>query len=859
MDRLNGGAEERIALPPGAAAEEEVRRLDGIFAKQVFDLDGPVVYFPIRHHSPACSHHLLRTFADYKPDIVLIEGPESGSPLISVLADPATRAPVSLYYGYEDGGGRGSCYFPLLDYSPEYAAIREAAARGIPARFIDLDYRGRAEDREEDGKASYQDESLLAGSAFIERLCRASRVRSFDELWERAFEIGGLSRSAREFARGVFAYCTLSRMTYTPERLRREGDLDREARMRARIEEARAEYGRVLVVTGGFHTYGLIGADGASPAAGSGQAEAGGGARGRVAKSEGAAVGASPKTRSASASAESGVVGRIYPMVYTFQEADRLNGYASGMPHVGYYDRIWKRLSAKKPDSDPYASTALDLLARLGHELRGEAETVSTSDAIEAYGMLQGLAALRGKSAGGAYELLDAVTASFVKGERTLAADRPLEKLLALMTGDAVGEIAPSEFAVPIVEDFKARAAACRLNLKATGRHRRTLELYARPAHREASRLLHCAEFLGTDFAKKESGPDWISRRDMNLVRETWTYSYSSRVEARLIENSIYGGTVAEAAQARIEEEMDKVPVHHSGQLAHWLLRALVLGLEELAGRLFDRVETALRQDGSFLSLCDTLDALDRILGQRRLLGVTDERRLSRLSGEAFEAAVSRIGGLNGLNPDEQPRAVEGLKLLHMLSDPRSGRSSEPGESGRPGAAGEAKGTPRDEAFRDRLGELLAAKDLSPRLEGAAAAILVRLGEREPAEISRRARAYMLGSPEQVLKTAEYLQGVFSLARDALLEGDTLLGDLSGLLERLAHEDFLRLLPELRLAFTFFTPPEASRIAERVANLYGVPACRLEEAAVDERDLLYARRLDEHIRKEFAVWKLEPE
>lgn len=860
MDRLK-------ALAP----EKELAEIERLFAEKVFDLDGPVVHFPIRHHSPACAHHLLRTFEDYKPDIVLIEGPESGNPLIPVLADPATRAPVSLYYGYEDDSGRGACYFPLLDYSPEYAAIRAAAARGIPARFIDLDYRGRAGAAEEGGKSSAQDEALLAGSAFIGRLCRSARARSFDELWERAFEVGGVSRPTREFVRGVFAYCTLSRMTYSRETLRSEGDLDREETMRGHIARARAEYGRVLVVTGGFHTYGLVAEE----------EEAREAAAGRESRSDAlsAPPGDAEREPGSGHERKRGLIReQMYPMVYTFEEADRLNGYASGMPYVGYYDRVWALLG--KGEAQPYERAGLDLLAGLGRLLRSEGEAVSTADGIEAYGLMRGLAALRSKSQSGAYELTDAVTSAFIHGERTLAADRPLAKLLALMTGDRIGEVAPNAFSVPIVEDFKARAAACRLNLRATGRHRRTLEPYAKPAHREASRLLHCAEFLGTDFANKESGPDWALRRDMNLVRETWTYSYSSRTEARLIENSIYGGTVEEAAEARIAEELDRLPAHHSGEAARWLLKALLMGLESLAGRLFDRLESALRQDGSFLSLCETLEHLERLVSHRRLLGVFDESRLRSVADEAYEAAVSRLPGLGGLNPDEQPRAVEGLKLLHMHAAGRStlgsGRSAASGataaetasaESAESSASAQAAGTgggpaqdaDADESFRDRLGELLAAPELPPRLEGAAAAILVRLGALDPGELSRRARAYMQGSPDQARRSAEYLQGVFALARDALMQGEELLADLSGLLERLPHDEFMRLLPELRLAFTFFTPPETSRIAAKVAQLHGIPVSQMEAPAVNEAALQAARKLDQAIREEYAAWTLEPE
>ncbi|MCQ4087391.1 DUF5682 family protein [Saccharibacillus sp. JS10] len=819
MDRLNPvvAVDEETSSPEIELSDlkQQFSKLHTWFEEKVFDLRGPVVHFPIRHHSPACSYHLLRTIEEYAPDLILIEGPESGNPLIPVLADPATQAPVSLYYGYEDESGRGSCYFPMLDYSPEYIGIREAAKRQIPARFIDLDYRGRQREASENGKSSAQDEALLAGSDFIRRLCQATKTRHFDEWWEKSFEVGGLSQDTREFARGVFTYCTLSRMTYSAERLKQEGDLEREARMRTHIEEARAAYKRILVVTGGFHTYGLI----TDPTGDKGhlrQQEAGG----------------------------EEIRKQMYPMVFTFEEADRLNGYASGMPYVGYYDKVWA--SMLKGEAKPYERTGLEMLTTLSKTLRTEAEAASTADGIEAYGMMQGLAALRSKSQSGAYELIDGVTVSFIKGERTLASDHPLEKLHQLMTGNQIGQVAPNSFAVPIVEDFKKRAAASRLNLKATGQHRKVLEIYTKPVHREASRLLHCAAFLGSEFAKRESGPDWAQRQDLNRMREIWTYSYSSRTEARLIENSIYGGTIAEAAEARIEEEVSKIPIHHSGDMAAWLLRSLTMGLEQLAASLFDNVQNALRQDGSFLSLCDTLDIVEQMISQRRLLGVADENRLRHLADEAYAACISRIPSLNGLNTDEQPRAVEGLKLLEMHA---AGRAAEQRTTS---AASDA-----DENFRDRLSELLAVANLAPRLEGAAIAILVRIADHKPREITDRARAYLHGSPDQVSRSAEYLQGVFAVARDILMQSDVMLADLSQLLARLPHEDFLRLLPELRLAFTFFTPPETSRIAAQVAKLHGLSASSVQQQAVSERSLLAAKQLDQAIREEFAAWKLD--
>ena len=61
-----------------------------------FDYGAPVLYYPVRHHSPACAWHLERAMERYRPELVLVEGPENANELISILASPETKAPVAL-------------------------------------------------------------------------------------------------------------------------------------------------------------------------------------------------------------------------------------------------------------------------------------------------------------------------------------------------------------------------------------------------------------------------------------------------------------------------------------------------------------------------------------------------------------------------------------------------------------------------------------------------------------------------------------------------------------------------------------------------------------------------------------------
>src|SRR5882724_4978268 len=59
-----------------------------------------VVYFPIRHHSPACARHLERIIRERKPQAILIEGPASFTSLIPLVLHPKTKTPFAIYTSF---------------------------------------------------------------------------------------------------------------------------------------------------------------------------------------------------------------------------------------------------------------------------------------------------------------------------------------------------------------------------------------------------------------------------------------------------------------------------------------------------------------------------------------------------------------------------------------------------------------------------------------------------------------------------------------------------------------------------------------------------------------------------------------
>ena len=50
----------------------------------------------IRHHGPGSARSVLAELIRARPELVLIEGPTEGTPLIPLVADPAMVPPVAL-------------------------------------------------------------------------------------------------------------------------------------------------------------------------------------------------------------------------------------------------------------------------------------------------------------------------------------------------------------------------------------------------------------------------------------------------------------------------------------------------------------------------------------------------------------------------------------------------------------------------------------------------------------------------------------------------------------------------------------------------------------------------------------------
>jgi hypothetical protein len=755
-------------------------------------LSDELILFPVRHHSPACAIHVARVIEASRPSVVLIEGPRSFSPLIPLLAQPETQAPVAIYtYAalQKDKGVdyRRSAYYPFCDYSPELVAIREAARSAIPTRFIDLDFSEQTlcdtvEGDEE--QASLLDERHYRRSRYLQALAERQGCRDYEDLWEHLFELGAESMHSNEFVTQVAAYCMLSRKDATADELESDGTLQREAEMAhhisAALQSRQQDAGPVLVVLGGYHA---------------------------VVMPE--LIQRRPKRPSIS---KSTVMDEAAALIrYSFDRLDRLNGYSAGMTAPAWHQTLWQRVQRSAGGANQVATrtrrdAVLEMLFTVAAELRDKHKLQLPVPALAGgYETALRLAALRGRAAPLRTDLLDAITSCFIKGDTDGDGRLILDVARRILSGNTLGRVPPGAGTPPLVRDFAFRARRQRLKIDDIEPRRCVLEIYRRPEHRVTSRLLHGLVLLGVPFASRSSGPDFIHAMGLDRLQEHWEYQYSPITEGALVEASMYGVTVPLAVANRfasqLEQQEREGKARDAAAASTSVVQACVLGLHDHLPRALATLRLAIGEDGTFEGVARAARTLGLLWESREPLEARDVAELPPLLQAAYERATYLMRALRGQAPDRAVDCVTHLKSLRELLLSSAGRQLD------------------GSLYWSAVEALRAASD-SAILRGACAGLLYGAGRVSKDDLSIELAGHLSGL-SQPKEAVAYLRGLTQIAREVTWQQPALIGVLDRLLDGWSEEDFVGALPELRLAFAEMTPRETDRIAEAVALLHG--------------------------------------
>lgn len=726
-----------------------------------------VTFLGVRHHSPACARLVAETIARVRPAHVLIEGPADFNDRIDELLLGHTLPLAIFSYQRGEAGSRMS-WTPFCDYSPEWVALTEGRAAGARVRFIDLP---AWHDAFADRGNRYADAELRYAEA-TDRLCREFAVDNVDTLWDHMVEAAPESGLAERLAE----YFDLVRGdSAAPD------EVERERYMAQWVRAAREDGGPVVVVTGGFHRPALI------------------------------TLAESGDTSWPTVPEPPGGVGGSYLVPYSHQRLDAFEGYQSGMPSPGYYQRLWE-VGAEQ--------AATDLIESVVTRLRGRRQPVSTADLIAARTLSGGLARMRGHRHPTRTDVLDGLVSALVadgldqplpwttRGSLLPGAHPAVVEMVAAATGDSAGRLHPDTPAPPLLNAVARDLAD--LGLDGDGLVRLDL---TDPDGLRRSRLLHRLRVIGVPGFHRDRGP--TSGADP-VAREDWTLSDSPARLPALIEAAAKGATLADAAAATLAESDTDV-----GSLAAALFNAALCGLPELSEHLGDRLAEGVGDARDLGALGQALAVALGLWRHDRLFGVAGDAVLGTVIGAAAERALWLAEGIHG-----GPAPADRSRIAAMVALRDAVRHA--------GSALGIDAQPVVEAAR-RIG---LDRSAPPDLRGAAVGLCWSMADPvDPGVI-----------PEAASVLGDWLAGLFALAREEVLRAEVL-PVLDDLVSELSHQDFLVALPALRQAFEFFPPAEREAIAKRLLARRGLTgsARALLRTKTDPLLLARAAALEAHV------------
>ncbi|OWJ64638.1 DUF5682 family protein [Inquilinus limosus] len=778
----------------------------------------PVVFFPIRHHSPACALALARALDEIRPAQVLVEAPVDFEPLLPLLTDPAARPPIAIVSlpsaKAGDGAGHTATY-PFCSHSPELVALAWARRSGAQASLIDLPARHLQMRRHatagELAPAPLIADWRLDHNAYVAELCARRGVADALALWDALFEAqAGGGGDWRGFFDAVGLYCRHIRTVSDPAEMEADGTLAREAQMAARLAVARAAGpGAIAVVTGGFHTPALIESLDRPPRPG-------------------------PDLEAPPANA--------FLVRYGFRQLDHFSGYGAGLPHPAYYDRLWHAVvSGHGPD------LTLGLMTDFADHLRRTQPQLALATPVLGAAVMAArhLATLRDLPAPGRSELIDAIRSTGVKEAIELGRAPLLDAFHDFLTGDAMGELPPGTAQPPIVEAIRSQARSLGFNLEDGARRTRDLDILRKPRHAAASRFLFALDLVGAGFASRISGPDPLSGWRGDVLFESWSYAWSPMVEAALIGHAIDGRTLEALCLAELERRNGRLAAdgrsRSAGAAAALLVAGVRTGFARTFARAADWCELAIQEDADAASIVQALSIMAGLA--RPGPGAPDPAPyFAGIRRRAFERLILLFPLLKDTPADGLPVLVRAVADLAGL------------------VAGGDEAIDRD-AFGGVLLEVLAASP-PPALTGALLAFAGVIGLMPEEEVVSRIAAQLRGVHVEDGKAASVLTGCLAVAPRLIVHSAELLAATDDFFAQVGQDDFVAALPELRLAFGELTPGEIDRVASWAATRHGLAAEQLLDGTIPPEELAenmaVAIRMAEAWREDGLADWLEP-
>lgn len=714
--------------------------------------------FGIRHHGPGSARSVLHALERLQPDAVLIEGPPDANDVIPLVAHAGMQPPVALLVYVPDEPHKAAL-FPLAVFSPEWQALRYALEHDIPVEFMDLpmahQFRLRDDaaerllaeaesasgDDEPEVTITEPEESTLEEEAMLPHdplgaLAQAAGYSDGESWWEQMVE-------QRQDSSDIFD-AVLEAMTALREAIEEPPDsLNplREAHMRKVIRATlKAGHERIAVICGAWHAPALL--EDTMPAATHDNDLLQGPKKSKVATTW---------------------------IPWTYSRLSVMSGYGAGIWSPGWYQHLWET-----PDN-----VAITWLTRVARLLRAEDLDASTAQVIDAVRLSETLAALRGRSAPGLDEYNEAALTVFCFGNVL-----PLQLIRdRLIVGDRLGEVPDETPMVPLQRDLQAEQKRLRMKPEA-GQSTLRLDL-RKQSHLERSHLLNRLTILKIHWGRKEQ----VSNAG-GTFHEVWQMQWQPELVIELIEQSVWGNTIYEAATRyarHVADEAEVLPV-----LTGLVNSVLLADLPQAVDHIVHRLQTIAALTDDVNQLMASLPPLADVLVYSNVRR-TDAKMVSEVvDGIITRTCISLPGAVAAL-ADDAAQILFGLMVefhgaIRLLNDPD-----------------------QQATWHGILAKIMEQGSAHDLIRGRCCRILQDVRVLDSSEVVRQMRL-AVSTAAQPIEAAAWITGFVQGSGLVLIHDEALLAVIDEWLLSLSEEDFRGLLPLLRRTFATFSEPERKQI-----------------------------------------------
>ncbi|QGJ70480.1 Hypothetical protein PBC10988_21770 [Planctomycetales bacterium 10988] len=758
--------------------------------------------FGIRHHGPGCARGLKAALLEWKPDVIVLEGPADAEEALPLAASEKMEPPVAMLL-YPPGEPRRSVFYPFAIFSPEWQAIRWALAEEVPIRLMDLpqairipldrqaeeaiekalleaEAKEQAENEQEDREEAEVTESKQPESSENEStpeqptrwrtdplalLAEAAGYQDHELWWEEQIE---RRADATDLFDAILEAMQTVREHY-PETTER--DLLREAYMRTTIREVQKEgFERIAIICGAWHSPVLTEAALAGDPAECSSKE--------------------DKKRLKGLSKEKTVATWI---PWTYDRLSYRSGYGAGINSPGWYAHVWEH-----PQKAP--TRWLTQAARL---LREQDLDASSASVIESLRLADSLAALRDLCSPGLRELNEAMLSVLCHGQES-----PLNLIREkLEVGDRLGVVSEETPQVPILEDLEKLQKSLRFK-PTTAIRQHDFDL-RKPTDLARSHLLHRLTVLEIPW-----GHPLHSEKKTSTFHELWQVQWQPEFAVDFIEASVWGNTIEEAATTKLIDLAKKST--KLTELTEAFDHCLLADLKQAIDPLLKTIQKQAAISSDVRHLMESLLPLARVTRYGNVRGTQADDLLPVLEGMFERACVGLLPACSNLSEEA---AEEMLKSMEKVQQTLELLHREDWQAD----------------WEKQLQKLLTS-DLHGLLKGWACRKLLEQGaiDEEALQVHTRLALSPANDPQ---KATAWATGLLRGSGLVLLHLNALWQVFDRWLSELPEETFIELAPLIRRAFSDFTPAERRQMGDKVKNLDQLAPTKKESTKQGDSEL----------------------